>query len=47
MKKAEQAERKRDADEKVIVPNAPGFDEVKPVEGIKLSIWNAIIPIVP
>lgn len=45
MKKAEQAARKRDADEKVIVPNAPGFDEVKPVEGIKLSIWNAIIPI--
>ncbi|MBQ4123122.1 Na+/H+ antiporter NhaC family protein, partial [bacterium] len=24
---------------------APGFDEVKPVEGIKLSVWNAIIPI--
>ena len=45
MKKAEQAARKRDADEKVIVPNAPGFDEVKPVEGIKLSVWNAIIPI--
>lgn len=45
MKKAEQAARKRKEGEEVIVPEAPGFDEVKPVEGIKLSIWNAIIPI--
>ncbi|MCQ2970569.1 transporter, NhaC family [Methanobrevibacter gottschalkii] len=45
MKKAEQTARKRKENEEIIVPNAPGFDEVKPVEGIKLSIWNAIIPI--
>ena len=45
MKKAEQAARKRKQGEEVIAPEAPGFDEVKPVEGIKLSIWNAIIPI--
>ncbi|MGN0177253.1 MAG: Na+/H+ antiporter NhaC family protein [Methanobrevibacter sp.] len=45
MKKAEQKARKRKKDEEVIVPDAPGFDEVKPVEGVKLSIWNAIIPI--
>ncbi|MDO5814818.1 MAG: Na+/H+ antiporter NhaC family protein [Methanobrevibacter sp.] len=45
MKKAEQAARARSEDEEVIVPEAPGFDEVKPVEGIKLSVWNAIIPI--
>jgi len=45
MKKAEQAARARKEDEEIIVPSAPGFDEVKPVEGIKLSVWNAIIPI--
>ncbi|MBQ2666100.1 Na+/H+ antiporter NhaC family protein [Methanobrevibacter sp.] len=45
MKKAEQAARKRKEGEEVIVPEAPGFDEVKPVEGIKLSVWNAIIPV--
>ena len=45
MKKAEQAARARKEDEEIIVPAAPGFDEVKPVEGIKLSVWNAIIPI--
>ncbi|WP_295603641.1 Na+/H+ antiporter NhaC family protein [uncultured Methanobrevibacter sp.] len=45
MKKAEQAARARKEDEEIVVPEAPGFDEVKPVEGIKLSIWNAIIPI--
>ncbi len=45
MKKAEQAARKRKDGETVAVPEAPGFDEVKPVEGIKLSVWNAIIPI--
>ena len=43
MKKAEQEARKRTKIEKVA--EAPGFDEVKPVEGIKLSVWNAIIPI--
>ena len=31
--------------EEVFAPEAPGFDEVKPVEGIRLSVWNAIIPI--
>lgn len=45
MKKAEQKARARKEDEEIIVPSAPGFDEVKPVEGIKLSVWNAIIPI--
>ena len=45
MKKAEQAARKRKDGDKVVIPEAPGFDEVKPVEGIKLSVWNAIIPI--
>ena len=45
MKKAEQAARARKENEEIIVPEAPGFDEVKPVEGIKLSVWNAIIPI--
>ncbi len=45
MKKAEQAARARKDDEPIITPQAPGFDEVKPVEGIKLSIWNAIIPV--
>ena len=45
MKKAEQAARKRKDNEEVNTLEAPGFDEVKPVEGIKLSVWNAIIPI--
>ena len=45
MKKAEQAARARKEDEEVKVLEAPGFDEIKPVEGIKLSVWNAIIPI--
>ncbi len=45
MKKAEQEARARKEDEEVKVLEAPGFDEVKPVEGIKLSVWNAIIPI--
>lgn len=45
MKNAEQAARTRKENEEIIVPEAPGFDDVKPVEGIKLSIWNAIIPI--
>ena len=45
MKKAEQAARARKEDEEILALEAPGFDEVKPVEGIKLSVWNAIIPI--
>lgn len=45
MKKAEQKARARKDDEPVEVLEAPGFDEVKPVEGIKLSVWNAVIPI--
>ena len=45
MKKAEQKARARKEDEEIIVPEAPGFDKVKPVEGVKLSVWNAIIPI--
>ncbi|WP_458405712.1 Na+/H+ antiporter NhaC family protein [Methanobrevibacter sp.] len=45
MKKAEQEARNRKEGEEVIALEAPGFDEVKPVEGIKLSVWNAIIPI--
>ncbi|WP_405291387.1 Na+/H+ antiporter NhaC family protein [Methanobrevibacter sp.] len=43
MKKAEQEARNRTEIQQV--SEAPGFDEVKPVEGIKLSVWNAIIPI--
>jgi Na+/H+ antiporter NhaC len=45
MKKAEKAARARKENEEIIVPEAPGFDEIKPVEGVKLSVWNAIIPI--
>ena len=45
MKKAEKAARARKENEEIVVPEAPGFDEVKPVEGVKLSVWNAIIPI--
>ena len=45
MKKAEQEARARKEDEEVIAPETPGFDEVEPVKGIKLSVWNAIIPI--
>jgi Na+/H+ antiporter NhaC len=45
MKKAEQEARKRKDSEPVKALETPGFDEVQPVEGIKLSIWNAIIPI--
>lgn len=45
MKKAEQEARKRKDSETVKVSDAPGFDEVQPIEGIKLSVWNAIIPI--
>ncbi len=45
MKKAEQAARARKESEPIQALEAPGFDEVQPVEGIKLSVWNAIIPI--
>ena len=45
MKKAEQKARARKESEPIQVLEAPGFDEIQPVEGIKLSIWNAIIPI--
>ena len=45
MKEAEKKARKRKPGEKVMDPSSQGFDDVKPVEGIKLSIWNAIIPI--
>ena len=45
MKEAEKAARKRKASDPVQSLEATSFDEVKPVEGIKLSVWNAIIPI--
>jgi Na+/H+ antiporter NhaC len=45
MKKAEQEARARKDDEPIVVLETPGFEEVEPVEGIKLSVWNAIIPI--
>lgn len=45
MKKAEQKARARKANEPVESLEATSFDDVKPVEGIKLSVWNAIIPI--
>jgi len=44
MKKAERKARKREDDEPVQNLNSQ-FDEVKPKEGVKLSVWNAIIPI--
>ncbi len=45
MKEAEKKARARKADEPVQSLEATSFDDVKPVEGIKLSVWNAIIPI--
>ena len=45
MKKAEQEARKRKDGEIVEIPETTGFDEIKPVEGIKLSVWNGVIPI--
>ena len=45
MKEAEKRARARKADEPVKSLEATSFDDVKPVEGIKLSVWNAIIPI--
>jgi Na+/H+ antiporter NhaC len=45
MKEAEKKARSRKEDEPVESLEATSFDDVKPVEGIKLSVWNAIIPI--
>ena len=45
MKEAEKKARTRKEDEPVESLEATSFDDVKPVEGIKLSVWNAIIPI--
>jgi len=45
MKKAERKARKREDNEDVNDLSNSKFDEVKPKEGIKLSVWNAIIPI--
>ena len=45
MKKAEQEARARKDSEPIKALEAPGFDEVQPVEGVKLTVWNAIIPI--
>ncbi len=45
MKEAEKKARARKADEPVESLEATSFDDVKPVDGIKLSVWNAIIPI--
>ncbi|KAG4101294.1 Na+/H+ antiporter protein [Neocallimastix lanati (nom. inval.)] len=46
MKKAEQKARKREDDQPVeSLTNNKDFEEVQPVKGAKLSIWNAIIPI--
>ena len=45
MKEAEKKARARKEDEPVESLEATSFDDVKPVDGIKLSVWNAIIPI--
>jgi len=46
MKEAEKrARRKETAVESKSLENNQRFEEVKPVEGIKLSIWNALVPI--
>ena len=45
MKKAEQESRARKDSEPIKALEAPGFDEIQPVEGVKLTVWNAIIPI--
>jgi len=45
MKRAEQKARKREDSEPVKTLTNKSFDEVKPKEGVKLSVWNAIIPI--
>ncbi|OUM62307.1 hypothetical protein PIROE2DRAFT_11460 [Piromyces sp. E2] len=45
MKKAERKARKREDNEPVQDLSNSQFNEVQPKEGIKLSVWNAIIPI--
>ena len=45
MKDYQQKAIERKDKENVVVPDAPAFDGVQPVEGINPSIWNAIIPI--
>lgn len=45
MKKAERKARKRDDNAPVELENKAQFEEAKPKEGIKLSVWNGIIPI--
>ncbi|ORX84145.1 transporter Na+/H+ antiporter family [Anaeromyces robustus] len=46
MKEAEKKARRSESKKEVIsVENNQKFDDVKPVEGIKISIWNALIPI--
>ena len=45
MKEAEKKARARKESEPVESLAATSFDDVKPVDGIKLSVWNAIIPI--
>ena len=45
MKKAEQEARARKDSEPIRALEAPGFDDIQPVEGVKLTVWNAIIPI--
>ena len=41
MKKAEQEARARKDSEPIKALEAPGFDEIQPVEGVKLTVWNA------
>lgn len=45
MKKAEQNARLSTGIKEVNTDLSSGFSDVKPVEGIKLSVWNAVIPI--
>ena len=45
MKDYQQKAIERKDKENVVVPDAPAFDGVQPVEGINPSVWNAIIPI--
>ena len=45
MKKAEQKARARKDSEFIQIPQVSSFEEIQPVEGIKLTVWNAIIPI--
>lgn len=45
MKKAEQNARLSTGIKEVNTDLGSGFSDVKPVEGIKLSVWNAVIPI--